>query len=335
MSRPQGHREPGEGCLTLALGDALRPALSLPAVDTKANLTRELTAHAIHRHRVAPLLHAALGKGEGLVPTDENALADLRAGLRRSVVKKIRCEAAERRAVAALEEKGIPFAILKGSGLAAQLYGDPTLRTAKDLDILIPPDRARDAVRVFRRPGYRYRPYTVKSGKFASRSRQHQDMLIHKDLTFFDEQFSVPIELHRRLFKFEPRGLTRDFTASPGFVSTPSLNDAHYCLYLVLHGAISFWHRLKWVADLSILLRRTGAQGMDEMLALAERHGCSEAVISSAILAERVFPGSLDAHWSEAVERRRDRPQVDLLLSHYWQTLTGPLDRPVRLPLKS
>ncbi len=335
MNRPGDHSEPGEGCLTLALCDALRPALSLPVVNTKVVLTRELAAHAIERHKVAPLLHAALGTPERFTDAESGALTTVRASIRHNAANTMRRNAAERRAVAALADAGLSFSILKGSGLAAQLYDNSTLRTARDLDILIKPEQAREAIKVFRRSDYRYLPNTLKPGKFAARSRQYHDMLIQKDLTFLDRQFSVPIEVHRRLFKFEPQGLTRAFMASVDFAPTPSLNNAYYCLYLILHGSITFWHRLKWVADLSILLRRTGPDLMGEILALADQHGCNEAVISSAILAEQMFPGSLDRHWSEVAIGEGHRPQVGLLLSHYRQTLTGPMDWYRRLPLKA
>lgn len=335
MSRPHDQLAPRDGCLTHTLCDALRPALALPPRGAQIVLTRALAAHAIDRHRVGPLLHAALATGNGFARIEDGARTDLIASAKHNALTKIRREAAERKARAALEDEAIRFSILKGTGLAAQLYDDPALRTAKDLDILIDPERARDAIGVFRRSGYRYIPYTRTSGKFAARARQYNDMLIQKDLTFLDTQFSVPIEVHRRLFKFEPRGLTRAFIASVDFAPTPSLGNAHYGLYLILHGSLTFWHRLKWVADLSIILRRTGPDLMGEILTLADGYGCSEAVISSAMLAEQMFPGSLDGHWSEAARGEAHRPQVGRLLSHYRQTLTGPGDWYRNLPLKA
>lgn len=325
----------GQDRLVLDLSDALRPALGLAPAARPPAVTGELARGAIRRHKVGALLHSAASAPQAPVKAEAQALERLRANRRHNLWNGLRLAAVERKVARMLDDRGIAYSILKGSGLAVQLYDDPSLRMAKDLDVLIAPCHVREAIGLFNGPEYEYRPYSLHADKVLPRLRQQQDIRLFKDLTFIHRHHLAPIEVHRRLFGHEPRGFTQDFNAAIGFAVTPSLGSPIYCLYLILHGALSFWHRLKWVVDLSLLLRRIGPDQMAEVLALAERYGCFEAVVSSAILAERTFPGSLYAHWSELVSRHHADPRVERLVSYYWETLSGPTDQKPRLPLRA
>lgn len=114
--------EPPRGCGE-ATGDDLRAAVALA-------FTHGLFLLADARIReYAPLFPAGLVDGEY-----EAAVRHLR---RRHISHAIRYEREESAATALLEGAAVPAAILKGSALSRDLYGEPHRRTSSDIDLLV------------------------------------------------------------------------------------------------------------------------------------------------------------------------------------------------------
>lgn len=320
---------------TLQLSAALRPALDLPACDEVAHIDEDLVEYAIRRHRVGLLLHEALNKNLAAADTQADCASRLHAACQHERKKLLQHKSTEMRVTSLLEKAGIAFWALKGAGLACQLYRDAAVRSSRDLDILVRPEQAKAVIQAFNEAGYVHHAYSLRPQRFIKPVRQHREMCLHKDITFIDPVMKVPIEVHQRLFTFEPKDLTAEFTRSNYNSRIPSLSNDHYCLYIILHGAISFWHRLKWVADLSLLLRAIEPCRIAQLMALARRYNCGHAVISSAMLAEKVFPQSLDSQWAEIVSAEASHPDVQALLTNYWYTLTAQDIHYWSLPFKA
>lgn len=53
-----------------------------------------------------------------------------------------------------LEQAGVPYLVFKGIGVVANLYREPALRMVNDCDVLVEPERLRDAFRVLAEAGY-------------------------------------------------------------------------------------------------------------------------------------------------------------------------------------
>lgn len=306
----------------LELASALRAALALEPVSGQLALTPQLAELALRRHRVAPLLHMA-GQELGWLNEGSEAQDRLQASYRQGAVEDLKKQATENKLMRILSGEGISFAFIKGRGLSAQLYGDVRVRAAKDIDIIIDPKYCEAAIDLINKSGFLYKPTTITGFKFAAKARQIIDMKIHKDLTFIDN--GVRVEIHRRLFRFEPKKMTSDFIHSLNNQIIPLLNNPNYVLYLILHGAISGWHRLRWVADLSLLVRKTEDDVAERLILLSERdYGCLDAVVASLLLVERVFPGSLPALWRDRIAPHQHRNNVRSLHDIFWKTLTAP-----------
>lgn len=281
---------------------------------------------------MGPLLHLAC---QASAAADEDALSILKASYQENVFRSLRQKAAERKLSNLLISHDLPFSLLKGLGLAEQLYDDPNARQSKDVDILIPADRCGQVIRLMNDRGYRYRSYAVKRTKLFELSRQDMDIKLFKDLTFFDPDLSVVIELHSRLFKFEPNGLTDDFNESVKSGPTPSLSNSFYCLYLILHGTLAMWPRLKWLVDLSIMVRKMPVQSRQEMMEIADSFGCEAAVAASIFMAEELFPGSLDDDWQLLLAPFQQDNNLRKLQDLFYECLTASeIIRP-SIPLKS
>lgn len=316
------------------LAQALRPALSLGTEGGQSVISSELAKYAVHRHRVGPLLHLA-SKQQVDVNIEDGARSLLEASFKRNAISQLRQQSVESTLANVLSSQGISFNFIKGRGLSQQLYGDQPVRVAKDIDMLVEQSEFRAAFDALIDQGFLYRPLSLNKREWATRFKQRFDARIFKDVTLFDPSQSVSIELHRRLLRFEPDRFTEHFLSAAGLNNTPQITDAFYCLYLILHGSKSFWHRLKWVADFSMLARKMDDLQVRNVMCLSSRFGCANAVVASALLLREVFPGSLSECWTATLGNYGANARTIELLGHFRRTITSSDIKPTGLPFKS
>lgn len=323
--------EPNNDALVKTLSASIRSAILLPSAGSLEPITEVLATFAVRRHRVGPLLHLACQGSEDIF-AEEAALSILQSSYRQNCLRNLHQQAVKKRLSDLLLSHSVPFSFLKGDGLAEQLYDDPTVRLSKDVDVLIPSDCLQLVIRIMRKNGYMYKPYTVRRKKIFEKMRQNMDAKIFKDLAFIDPIFQVPIELHVRLFQIEPNNLTNDFNEAIKLTKNPSIYNGFYCLYLILHGANARWQRLKWVIDLSILARKMRLQSRLEMMSIAKSYNCEIAVAASLLMTEAIFPGSLDDDWQMLLGSYRQDKRVHHIKELFYQTLKA---RDLAIPRRS
>ena len=85
---------------------------------------------------------------------DELLRARVQAGLRQTHLQSLPLEMTLRRAVGALEDRGIPALPLKGTTLADRLYSDVGMRPTTDVDLLVPRAQILEAVGTLMELGY-------------------------------------------------------------------------------------------------------------------------------------------------------------------------------------
>ncbi|WP_440118215.1 nucleotidyltransferase domain-containing protein [Paenibacillus sp. QZ-Y1] len=154
----------------------------------------------------------------------------------------------------AFRERGIRNITLKGPALAHDLYGDISLRTSKDLDILIPFNDVESAEQILETLGYEpkegKRTATVRSWKW----REHHICYIHPVKR-------TQVEIHWRLNP--DSGRETDFellwkrSRFSTYTQTPvrMLEREDLWAYLVTHGARHGWFRLRWLLDIDQMIR--------------------------------------------------------------------------------
>jgi hypothetical protein len=287
--------------------------LSEPAEGVRIDAA--LAEFAIHRHRCGPLLALASRNG---APTDQDAQARLDAHWDANRHAHLRNLVAGERIAATLAPAGIPALSFKGAALARMLYPEPLSRHCGDIDVLIP-----------------QRAMIAGLGALTGAGMRSGDPLLQlpaatlgavlaftRDIALDDEWTRSHVEVHSRLL-FSKRlsaflsgrdeSLRPRPVAGDGQLPAPALG-AGLALYLILHGCVSGWCRLKWLADLLPLLERLGATGRQELGEIAEQSGTAAAVKASLVLLQATFGprdiAPLDG-WlaapSEAVDRRAMR----------------------------
>ena len=291
-------------------GQMTEPQLNLPEhLRDLARLTREALADkgvrayaidgdmaefAIRRHKCGPLLHRASQTG---AQTDEAASAILSEHWGENRRQHLKNLMSTERAASALAGAAIPALIFKGAPLAQALYPNPLWRHCGDVDILVPGRSMVEALKVLIAAGFE------SSDRLLSQSSAIQRVVfaISRDVAIDDSWTQSHVEVHSR-FLFSRR-LSRfhtnlDDTMQPhpiapdGALAAPAL-DVNLALYLIFHGCISGWCRLKWLLDLIPLLDKLGPGGREALARDAERSGTAAAVKASLALLLETF-GDLD-----------------------------------------
>jgi hypothetical protein len=144
--------------------------------------------------------------------------------------------------------------LLKGPALAFDLFGDISLRTSKDLDILVNVNELDQVNKLLLEHGYETEDI-VLTALNGWRWRQHH-------ITYFHPQKRIYLELHWRLnpgpSKEPSFNELWERKKLNGVSSYPvyGLGEADLFCFLVSHGARHGWFRLRWLADIDILTRR-------------------------------------------------------------------------------
>ena len=270
--------------LRLALGTG-DPAADRALVSGIADW--DAVADLAEHHRVAALLSRGLRSGSAGNASAGDLGAASGAGPRlarlrdRDLARGMRQLQGLRLATECLAARDIPSMVLKGLPLRQRLWGHPLAGASIDIDLLVPPEAfsaAEDALcgHGWRRiqPVYRDTP----------RRKRWADERVHHHV------FSGPggkLELHRRLLD-NPLLLASSFERLYANGATVAIRDHPYrtlgdddqLVYLACHGLEHYWHRLKWLCDIAMLVTV-----IDDTRAARALARCREERLDSAVSA--------------------------------------------------
>lgn len=264
---------------------------SVPPVQDGAALVAEARHHGL-----LPALQRSLS---GRFP--DAALPGLREGCRQAGLRALRQAVATRRLLAALRDAGIDALVVKGLALSQLLYGAHDLRPSIDIDLLVPPGRVQEAHRILLACGYAQ----AGAAPVGQLGRLTKDAMYRGD--------GGIVELHWRLVRndtvlrwdFETLWAGRETVTVLG-VEMPTLSRPHYAVFLALHGVHHGWERLRWLADVALLLWEPAEAG--RALAQAAEDGARPVLLHALALAHAEFGMPLaPEHRAEWLGCRRAR----------------------------
>ncbi|WP_371396763.1 nucleotidyltransferase family protein [Fretibacter rubidus] len=304
-----------------ALTALLRYPLSLPIHEPTPAIDLDMAEFACRRHRVGQLLFRAaqLDPQADISPAAQQILAEV---YQHNIYLQLKQKAVVKNLHSVLSEQAIPCFFVKGGQLGAQLYDDPHLRLAKDVDAVVPTEHIADALTVLSQAGYQF----TRGSKTLRPKRDRWRLWANKDMPFIDPKFGQFIELHERLIHLEPAGLTARVIRFDGTADAPPITHSPYVLYLILHAVLAYFRRLKWVVDLSSLLRRLPAPQKTEVFALAKEFHCMQALIAALQFTEDYFPDTLDNDWKGLIAEHEITEQTDILRDRFARGLCGAQD---------
>ena len=243
---------------------------------------------AARRQRVVGLVYDALLAAGVPLPTAPAAEFARRA---QAISRKNLLLAAETcRLQELLDTAGIPSVALKGVALAQLAYGSLKLKHTRDIDLLIPPDRALAAMALLERDGY---ALSFPSNHLSATQRRAV-VRYSREVAFVHPDNGAFLELQWRVAD-NPKLLNEVHAASPtqnvvvaDGLSARTLARDDLFAYLCIHGAYHAWSRLKWLADLNAFIAATDADVM-HLHRHAQAKGAGFCSGQALLLCQRLF----------------------------------------------
>ncbi|MBT2667485.1 nucleotidyltransferase family protein [Bacillus sp. ISL-4] len=207
---------------------------------------------AIH-HRVYPLIFTKLNNfDKKLIP--HHVILTLSKEYKKNTFQMLHLSGEMEQVSKLFAENQIRLLFLKGPVIAADIYGDISLRTSKDLDILIPKSDIKKAEELLLNYGYEKEEVQDIFGEWKWRNHH---------VTYFHPQKRIQIEIHWRLhprptkepsfIELWERKRVSKLTSYPVFF----LGKEDLFLFLVSHGARHGWFRLRWLVDIDQIVRKS------------------------------------------------------------------------------
>jgi hypothetical protein len=179
---------------------------------------------------------------------------------------------------------GIPYLAIKGPVLAVQAYGDLSLRSFCDLDVLIHPADFPRVYALLVRSGFTpHFPLDPARQKWWARFDKEFPFQFHGETVEIhwqvaDRGMLYPLSNH--LFWTDPQPV--DLLDRPVLTLSPE----NAIFYACLHGTIHEWSQLKWVADLAHLCHAFPSTNFLKLLDRARHTGFHRLVSTALQLAE-------------------------------------------------
>lgn len=230
------------------------------------------------RHRVLPGVLRRLRPvlSGDLAPLREQYTARFSAG----VAFRMMLKAETARILTALRQSGVPAVMIKGLDFAENLYPDPLLRAAGDIDLIVPNDRMDEADQVLAGLGYRQPPDCPVGGierKWLHTTYRNLMVEVQGNLVHPGSLGSV---LSLGFEELCPDG-------NPGAAARPSAR----LVIAGMHAASSHhFESLRLVVDVLQAARRLDTAAEEQALeGLIRRSGARLPVVASLDLAYRLY----------------------------------------------
>ncbi|MCK0127769.1 nucleotidyltransferase family protein [Erythrobacter sp. F6033] len=204
---------------------------------------------------------------------------------------------------ALLNENGVLNIVLKGLPLSEQLYRSQAIRRSGDIDLLIAPENAWKSVQILAKEGFRL----VENGTNLTQ-RQTRCVVRHfKEITLQNDS-NVAVDLHWKMVDFPDAFSNFDPLSNmrkTGFGNAGEiavLGEAEQFAYLCVHGALTDWSRLKWLADINALIGDSSERVIIDWYARAKELGCGPSVLQALGLRDILWGKPPPAELSRTIE---------------------------------
>lgn len=221
--------------------------------EERNNLDWNMFSNLIVHHRVYPLLASKLQSFEdGLIP--QFVIQMVSQLYKKNIFKMLQLSGEMEQLARVFNDKGIKAIFLKGPMLGKEIYGDISLRTCGDLDLLIPIEDLDLMHKILELNGYVKDDY-IQSVLEDWKWRHHH-------VTYFHTSKDIKVEIHWRLnpgpgkepsfYQLWERKRKSLNSNSP----TYTLGREDLFLFLASHGARHGWSRLRWLIDIHKMIEQ-------------------------------------------------------------------------------
>ena len=218
-----------------------------------------------------------------------------------------------------LHDAGVRTLVLKGAALSAVHYRDAGARPMEDVDVLVPTDRAHDAIDVL-----------AAAGWTSERPRAHARVAVHHAESFESAENGA-VDLHWHTL-FEPSDDDAFWAvavpATIGGAQTLALAPADQLLHVCVHGRPrNVVPTFRWVADAVTIVRSSGPIDWDRMVEQAQARRVTLPLADALGYLASTWQVDVPPAALRALEASRSTPAER---SAYRAAVTRPPPSPVR-----
>lgn len=244
----------------------------------------DLFLQLVSHHRLYPSVYKALKKDDGnKIPS--HVLKTLSAWYKRNTFQMLQLSAEMEQVCKLFSEDGIKSLFLKGPVLAFDLYSDLSMRTSKDLDILIQIKDLDKVNQLLLDHGYERDEY-IRTVLDDWKWKNH-----HIEYTHTIKGTSL--EIHWRMNPGPGREPSfkelwdRKRKSPINHFPVYLLGREDLFVYLITHGARHGWFRLRWLTDIDQMIK----QGIEwkEVTYLLKKYNCEHLGGQASFLASQLF----------------------------------------------
>ena len=183
---------------------------------------------------------------------------------------------------------------MKGPLLSMELYGDPGMRTSKDLDLMVSPEDLSRAGEVLKGLGYELEPHcygdTPMRRKYYSLLELEKHEVYHRGEICMELHWQSDYQMEYTFDAFWERREERPFMGRS--VAVMGTDDRYPALFA--HAAEHGFMRLRWLLDLYELQKKPGFS-WEHVLGLMEQQGAGAVLLETMLVMYRLrLPGLKD-----------------------------------------
>lgn len=248
----------------------------------------------VSQHRVQPLLIRGIRQHGGELPGELTKYKAMQGQFAASSMARLQALHAVN---AAFADAGIRMISMKGPLLSVELYGDPSLRTSRDLDLLVAEEDLPRADTILRGMGYEQEKLIVSSTprrrKFYQRIENEKHEVYKRGEICLELHWKSDYQTEADFDELWQRREERQLMGRP--IAVLGTNDRYPALFT--HAAEHGFMRLRWLLDLYELRRKSGFD-WEHLYSLMAEQGIGEIGVLALLVMHRLgLPGLEDTAW--------------------------------------
>ena len=246
----------------------------------------EYFGRLVSQHKIQPLLIRGIRR---LGPQAEKypSLAALAREQNRYAAGNMRRLQALAEVNAAFAREGIRMLSMKGPLLSMELYGDPGMRTSKDLDLMVSPADLSRAGEVLKGLGYELEPHpyatTPLRHKYYNLIENEKHEVYHRSEICIELHWQHDYQTEQSFDALWERREERPFMG--GKTAVMGADDRYPALFI--HAAEHGFMRLRWLLDLYELQKKPGFS-WERIFELMEQQGVGEVLLEAMLVMYRL-----------------------------------------------
>lgn len=242
----------------------------------------------VSQHRVQPLLIRGIRQHGGELPAELTRYRAMQGRFTASSMARLQALHAVNTAFA---EAGIRLISMKGPLLSMELYGDPSLRTSRDLDMMVAREDLTRAGAILRDMGYALEEHittaTPRRRKFYQRIENEKHEVYNRGEICLELHWKGGYQTEESFDALWQRREERQLMGHP--IAVLGESDRYPALFI--HAAEHGFLRLRWLLDLYELQRKPGFE-WGKLYGLMAAQGIGEIAILALLVMHRLgLPG--------------------------------------------